>query len=104
MAEPHLKSVDLTAKAPDRDPDLNLAQRMLLVMERIGFIPKEGVGPASQGGYAFARVEHIKDKVRDELVRVGVMVYTSFDRIDVEVIGGDKRAIKAVVQGSMTFV
>jgi hypothetical protein len=101
---------DLTAKAVGHDPDLNLDQRMLLAMQKIGFIPKEGTGPEAQGSYKFARVEHIKDKVRDTLIEVGVMVYVSFDGRDVQVLSGTNRegnartSILATVWGTMTFV
>lgn len=104
------KPVDLTAKAPGHDPDLNLDQRMLRVMQRIGFIPKEGTGPESQGSYRFARVEHIKDAVRDALGENGIMVYASFDGREVQVISGQTRdgnprtSILATVWGSLTFV
>ena len=106
------------AQAPEPDlhpdgyysPDLNLHQRMLLVMEHIGFIPKTGTGPQSQGSYAFARVEIIKDRVRDELVAHGVMPHASFDGREIQVLNGTDRngnartSILATVWGTMTFV
>lgn len=105
-----IKSVDLTARAPGHDVDLNLDQRMMLAMQKIGFIPKEGTGPEAQGSYKFARVEHIKDRVRDVLIEVGVMVYVSFDGREVQILSGTNRegaartSILATVWGTMTFV
>lgn len=111
-----------TAPAPDEttfealhpeghhDPGLNLHARMLLVMKHIGFIPKTGTGPESQGSYAFARVEIIKDRVRDELVAHGVMPHASFSGRDIQVLNGTDRngnartSILATVWGTMTFV
>lgn len=97
-------------KAAGRDVSLNIDQRMLLVMQAIGYIPKEGTGPESQGSYKFARVEHIKDKVREALIEYGVMVYASIEAHDVQVLSGVDRenrprsTVQAVVSGTLTFV
>lgn len=110
MASQPPSEVMATRAADPHDPALNLHQRMLLVMERIGYIPKEGTGPQAQGSYKFAKVEHIKDAVRDELVRAGVMVHTSFDGRDIQTFSGTNRegaartTILATVWGTMTFV
>ena len=103
-------SVITTARAPDRDPSLNLHQRMLAVMQTVGYIPKEGVGPEAQGSYRFARVEHIKDAVRDALIAAGVMVHVSFTDRTVEILHGTDRqgkprdSILVTTWGTMTFV
>jgi ERF superfamily len=102
--------VDLTAKArdplPARDTTANLQQRMLAVMHAIGYIPKEGTGPQAQGSYAYAKVEHIKDAVRESCIENGVMVHVSMTERDVEVLTGaeGKRTILVTVAGTMTFV
>jgi hypothetical protein len=95
---------------PPRDVGLNVHQRMLLVMHRIGFIPKLGEGPSSQGGYAFARDADIKDRVREECVRAGLAVHVSMDERAIEVIQGQDRdgrpraSILATVAGAVSFV
>jgi len=99
-----------TEPLPERDVSLNLQQRMLMVMHRIGYIPKEGTGPEAMGSYKFARVEHVKDAVREECVRAGVMVHVSLDGRDVQLIDGTardgqaRRSVLATVWGTMAFV
>lgn len=98
------------ATTPKPDAGRNLQQRMLDVLREVGYIPKTGRGPEAQGGYAFARVEVIKDAVRDACVQAGVMVHTSMDGRNIEVIHGQRRdgspatSILATVWGTMTFV
>lgn len=88
--------------------EANIHQRMLAVVAGIGYIPKEGTGPQEQGSYRFARVEHIKDAIRDQHVRHGVMVHTDLDTSGpaYEVITGNngKHAFVATVRGSLVFV
>ncbi|MCU0505704.1 MAG: ERF family protein [Chloroflexi bacterium] len=98
------------AALPGHDPALNIHQRMMLVTHRIGFIPKLGEGPQSQGGYAFARDRDIKDRVRDECVAAGVAIHVSMDDRTIEVLQGADRdgrpraSILATVVGSIAFV
>jgi hypothetical protein len=104
----------MTTKAPESavayDATLNLQQRMLAVMSMVGFIPKHGQGPESQGSYPFARVEDIKDAVRDACVAAGVMMHVSMDGRGVEILHGTDRydkprtSILATVWGTLTFV
>jgi len=114
-AEPEAKAapIDLTAKArdplPERDTAANLQQRMLAVMHAIGYIPKSGEGPREQGSYAFAPVEVIKDRVREECVRQGIMVHVSMDGRDPQIVTGMRRdasasVVLATVWGTITFV
>lgn len=84
--------------------DANIHQRMLNVVATIGYIPKLGTGPAEQGSYAFARVEHIKDAIRDAHVAQGIMQHHTIDDWSVEVIEGDRRVFVARVQGRLIFI
>lgn len=84
--------------------DSNVHQRMLAVVAAIGYIPKEGTGPPEQGSYAFARVEHIKDAIRDAHVRHGLMMHTTVDESAVTTEGAEKRVFVAQVRGRLTFV
>jgi len=99
-----------SAELPERDTSLNLHQRMMTVMHRIGYIPKEGRGPESQGSYAFAKVETIKDRVREECVRAGVMLHVSMDHREVQLLpgtdsrGNARTTILVTVWGTLTFV
>lgn len=94
--------------APLAGTEANVHQRMLAVVAAIGYIPKTGTGPAEQGSYAFARVEHIKDAIRDQHVRHGLMVHTDLDpqACGYEVITGNsgKHAFVATVKGALVFV
>jgi len=104
----------MTEKRPEVPPlagtEANIHQRMLAVVAGIGYVPKDGTGPAEQGSYRFARVEHIKDAIRDQHVRQGVMVHTDLDlqpeASHVEVMEGSsgKRAFVAHVRGNLRFV
>jgi hypothetical protein len=86
--------------------DANIHARMLNVVATIGYIPKLGTGPAEQGSYAFARVEHIKDAIRDAHVAQGIMSQHTVDDWSVEVLegGSGKRAFIARVQGRLIFI
>lgn len=92
------------AVPPLAGTDANIHQRMLAVVATIGYIPKEGTGPQEQGSYRFARVEHIKDAVRDAHVAQGIMVHNTLTASDVEVLGDGKRLLMARVEGTLTFV
>lgn len=104
----------MTTKAPvptvAYDATLNLQQRMIAVMSMVGYVPKHGIGPESQGSYPFARVEDIKDAVREACVAAGVMMHVSMDGREVQLLHGVDRwdkprtSILATVWGTLTFV
>lgn len=109
MASPPPSKVTATKAAdelPGRDTSLNIDQRMLLAMHRIGWIAKDGTAPQSMGGFAFVSVAAVKDKIREELVRVGVMVHVSFDGHDLDYYPDSKgrRWCLATVWGTLAFV
>ncbi len=96
-----------TTRAEDsRDTSLGIDARMMLVMERITHIEKGGVGPQSMGSFPFAEAPAVKHAIRTELVRVGVMVHTSFDGHDVRLITGKegRQWVLATVWGTLAFV
>jgi len=100
------KAAEAAPTPPEpRDPSLNVHQRMLLVMERIGYIPKSGQAPPEMGGFMFVRDADVKDRVREECVRAGVLPSVSMYGRAFETIatksGG--QAILATVWGTMTF-
>lgn len=95
---------------PPRDAGLNLEQRMLTVMANVGYIPKLGTGPQSQGSYAFARDADIRNKVREECISAGVMLHVSMYGRDFQVLPGTnaqgqaRSSVLATVWGTLEFV
>ncbi len=105
---------ETTTRAPEL-PDLasseaNIYQRVAAVMRDVGWIEKSGRGPEAQGGYAYARVETIKDACRDACLRHGLVIVTSIDGHEVTVLEGVNRdgrplrSILATVWGTLSLV
>jgi hypothetical protein len=55
-------------------PDMTIHQRMIAVMQEVGFIGKDRKAPAAAGGYNFRGIDDFYERLQPALIKCGVFV------------------------------
>lgn len=85
---------------------LNIYQRLLLAMEDVAYIKKEGKAPEKIGAYGFVKHDDVTAKVRPALIKHGIYLKTTVLKHSAEWLkdGYDKPFIFTTVEVEMTFI